>query len=376
MLQGKRWIKKGATVLFAVGLTACISSTALAAENIRLGYMKADDVNVRASASADGEVIGKIGVDDTICVTGSKGEYYQIDFNGKTGYVIDEYARTSDYQSAAITADDVALRAGASTDSKRIGSLNKGDSVYVYGNSGSFCKVTYEDKVGYVFKDFVNIGGTTTAKEDTPEKAKEAEESSKKSEEPKKETPSEMTLESIGTDAPASRKSMKLHNNDPEPSAEAQPTDILAYSLELEEIGEVIEIKENTPINRQVDPGSYTEEELYLLAQITYAEGKGQSTDGYKAIASVIYNRLQSNKFPDTVESVCYQSGQFSVIHLSGFSSSEPSERCMEAVKSVFVNGEVTLPPDIMFFKSSRLSRDWGAYRSYFATIGPNMFYS
>lgn len=73
----------------------------------------------------------------------------------------------------------------------------------------------------------------------------------------------------------------------------------------------------------------YTEEEdieseeqygdIELLAQLVHAEAGNQTLEGKVAVASVVLNRVDSYKFPDTIEEVIFQPGQFSVMRSGGF---------------------------------------------------------
>lgn len=48
-----------------------------------------------------------------------------------------------------------------------------------------------------------------------------------------------------------------------------------------------------------------------LLASIIFCEAGNQSYEGQVAVGAVVMNRISSDKFPDTMEEVIYQSGQF-----------------------------------------------------------------
>ncbi|MCD7036518.1 cell wall hydrolase [Metabacillus sp. GX 13764] len=51
-----------------------------------------------------------------------------------------------------------------------------------------------------------------------------------------------------------------------------------------------------------------------LLSRLVDAEAKGEPHEGKVAVASVILNRMESSKFPDTVKDVIYEKGQFSPV--------------------------------------------------------------
>lgn len=57
-----------------------------------------------------------------------------------------------------------------------------------------------------------------------------------------------------------------------------------------------------------------TENDIYIMAQVVYAESRGETFDGKVAVASVILNRLVSPKFPDTISGVIYQPNAFSCV--------------------------------------------------------------
>lgn len=56
---------------------------------------------------------------------------------------------------------------------------------------------------------------------------------------------------------------------------------------------------------------SITQAEIDMLASITYLEAGNQSMAGKRAVVEVVLNRVLSNEFPNTVEEVLYQKGQF-----------------------------------------------------------------
>ena len=59
--------------------------------------------------------------------------------------------------------------------------------------------------------------------------------------------------------------------------------------------------------------------EMELLAQLVHAEAGNQSLYGKRLVADVVLNRVKSDLFPDTVEEVIFQEGQFSVVKNGAF---------------------------------------------------------
>ena len=86
----------------------------------------------------------------------------------------------------------------------------------------------------------------------------------------------------------------------------------------------------------------YSEKDLRLLSAIIFCEAGNQCYAGKKAVGIVVMNRVKSDKFPNTVEDVLYQSGQFTPAY-TGFLSSSLSKydrgklpsKCIKAAKEV-----------------------------------------
>lgn len=58
----------------------------------------------------------------------------------------------------------------------------------------------------------------------------------------------------------------------------------------------------------------YSANDLRYLTAIIYCEARGESYAGKKAVGIVVMNRVESELFPNDVEEVIYQSGQFSPV--------------------------------------------------------------
>lgn len=77
-----------------------------------------------------------------------------------------------------------------------------------------------------------------------------------------------------------------------------------------EETIDVIQISEDIEI---IDTYEYplSNEEIELIALVTMAEAEGESEYGKRLVIDTILNRVDHDKFPDTVEDVIYQPNQF-----------------------------------------------------------------
>lgn len=112
----------------------------------------------------------------------------------------------------------------------------------------------------------------------------------------------------------------------------------------------VITVEEATEeITSEADDENIALEEYYdsleLLAQVVYCEARGEerngdnAVEGMRRVASVILNRVKSDKFPDTIEEVVSQSGQFACYPYC--LTVEPNEYCYEAVMLEIEEGQI-----------------------------------
>lgn len=99
------------------------------------------------------------------------------------------------------------------------------------------------------------------------------------------------------------------------------------------------------------DALTLSEDDLELLARLVYLEARGEPYDGQVAVAEVVLNRVVSDRFPDTVEEVIYQTGQFTPA--SYIESTTPGEEQYEAVADA-VDGETCVTgEDVVFFSGA-----------------------
>ena len=82
-----------------------------------------------------------------------------------------------------------------------------------------------------------------------------------------------------------------------------------------------------------------TDEEIKILQRITEAEASGQDLESKKNVTSTIINRINSESFPDDVESVVFQKSQFSPIGSGSYYQVEVTEETIQAVDEVLSNG-------------------------------------
>lgn len=94
-------------------------------------------------------------------------------------------------------------------------------------------------------------------------------------------------------------------------------------------------------------PDRFSEKEVYLAAQLAHLENRGGSLKGYKAVISVVLNRLSHIHFPDTIRGVIYQNNQFTVV--DSIPGTTPCNNALKAAREVLNGSGSTLPSDVVF---------------------------
>lgn len=84
----------------------------------------------------------------------------------------------------------------------------------------------------------------------------------------------------------------------------------------------------------------YTDNDLYVLSHIISAEAGNCSEDMMLSVGSVVLNRVADDRFPDSIEEVVFQEGQYAPTW-NGTYYDEPTEDAVEAAKTLLEGGVV-----------------------------------
>lgn len=76
-------------------------------------------------------------------------------------------------------------------------------------------------------------------------------------------------------------------------------------------------------------------EESYMLCKIAMEEAEGEDTEGKALVMLVVLNRVWSDDFPDTIEGVITEGGQFTAYENGRYDRVEPNEDCYRALEMV-----------------------------------------
>lgn len=130
------------------------------------------NLRIRQSANTNSEVIGYIVNGQQFEIKSKTGDWYNIDVNGKTGYVYKDYVKelgetlvtepnnnngqvTISNGKVVNISSSLNLRKSASTSSEIIGSLSNGQEFKIKSKTGDWYYIDASGKIGYVHKDYV-----------------------------------------------------------------------------------------------------------------------------------------------------------------------------------------------------------------------------
>ncbi|MFG3611460.1 cell wall hydrolase [Rummeliibacillus stabekisii] len=129
-------------------------------------------------------------------------------------------------------------------------------------------------------------------------------------------------------------------------------------------------VKNSTATQHHVAKAGTAEEQL--LAQLVHAEAGSESFSGKVAVASVVLNRVESSKFPDSISGVIYQGGQFTPAS-TGAINNTPTESDYRAARAALA-GTDTSGGALYFYNPSAAGGSWWDSMTTTAVIGGHVF--
>lgn len=120
---------------------------------------------------------------------------------------------------------------------------------------------------------------------------------------------------------------------------------------------QVVAVEQPEAVPVAEEPVAIISVDSTLLAQIVHAEANGEPYNGKVAVAEVILNRTRSGEFPNTVEGVIYQAGQFSPV-ANGAINNSPTSEDYSAVQEA-LNGSSYAGGALYFYNPAIATSRW-----------------
>ena len=120
------------------------------------------EANIRAGAGTNYDKLGvaKVGTKLTVTDITDDGKWYQVSYNGKTGYINRNMVTVEEleYDATATVKNDVNVRSGPGSEYTKLGVAKTGDKLTVTGVTGTnWYKISYNGKTGYVAGNFITV---------------------------------------------------------------------------------------------------------------------------------------------------------------------------------------------------------------------------
>ena len=121
-------------------------------------------------------------------------------------------------------------------------------------------------------------------------------------------------------------------------------------------------------MTRENYPGlTLTDEERKMIASLIWVEARGECAEGQQAVAEVIFNRMTSERFPNTVRGIVYGEGQFPTVAQGQLEKAEPWQAQYQAIDRA-LHGDPVLDKEVFFYARTALTPN------VFGIIGNHVF--
>lgn len=149
-----------------------------------VNYTTTANLNLRSTASTKGKLLVTIPKGKTVTYVSKSGTWFKVKYGSKTGYVSSTYlkkvvakapakapvkapatpkAPAVTYKTVYSTTENLNLRAGASTSHKVLVSIPKGKTVTYVAKSGTWSKISYGGKTGFVNTKYLKTAKVAVA---------------------------------------------------------------------------------------------------------------------------------------------------------------------------------------------------------------------
>lgn len=247
-----------------------------------------ESLNIRAEASEESELVGKLFKGGAADILERGDEWTKISSGSVEGYVKNDYVAFDDeakalaeeeaVTTATVNTETLKVRSEASTEASVLGLAANGEQYTVTGQNNEWLTVEFgSEQTGYVAKEYVTV---------------------------------EVQL------------------------GEAKSVEEIA---EEQRAAEAEKAKQNGKEVTQKEAVSANADEATILAAIIQMEAGNESYEGKLGVASVVMNRVRSGRYPGSISGVVYQSGQFPPAHsdrMQNIIANGPSGSCMEAAQA------------------------------------------
>lgn len=253
--------------------------------------------------------------------------------------------------------ESVSVREEANTDSAVVGKMFRGDAGEILEQADGWTEIQSGDVTGWVSDEYLAFGAEAAkrAEEDVPKIATVTTDTLKVRDEPSTEAP---VIDLIGRGEKIEVGEEQdgwleiLYSDGEKDYISAEYVEVTCEYGEAKTIAEIE--AEETARKAEEEKAKRTKnlgavaasgDEVTLLAALIQAESGNQPYEGQLAVGAVVMNRVRSGGYPNSIQGVISQPGQFGPAatgQVASIMASGPKSSCMQAAQAA-INGETVI---------------------------------
>lgn len=160
----KRYAIRLLTVVLAVCLFISMFTMGASAIELKtgIGLVESNGLRLRAKPNTDAEILATAAFGDQVVIIRKVDDWYLVDYNLLIGYVHSDYVSVKERENIELgygVVEDSAVNMREKPDptSKKLATLNLGDTAYIIGFNCGWYKVQYEGQTGYIRSDLMAL---------------------------------------------------------------------------------------------------------------------------------------------------------------------------------------------------------------------------
>lgn len=161
MKNTKRFLSLVLVLTFLVGILAMTTN---ASDDIgeAIGIVDASGLRLRSQPNTSSSIVATALRDDYVVVLEAEGDWYRVIYNLKEGYMHSDYLIVKERENVELGYGQVNsylvnMRSKPTTSSSTVAQLYSGEKAYIIGFNCGWYKVIYDDTVGYVRSDLLDL---------------------------------------------------------------------------------------------------------------------------------------------------------------------------------------------------------------------------
>lgn len=127
-----------------------------------IGFVTGSGLRLRSSANTSAKTLDSASKNEVVVVISKQGDWYKVIYDLKEGYMHGDYLKVSTSENAElgygeVNGSTVNIRSGAGSSYGKVNQAKRGEKVYIIGINSGWYKVIFENTIGYIRSDYVDL---------------------------------------------------------------------------------------------------------------------------------------------------------------------------------------------------------------------------